>query len=75
MGKSEIKAVMMGCVVILLIVALLHVPAQKAGAETLVETSIFFRIAAAYSVDQKAAQEWLPAPWKAVSIKLTTRTL
>ena len=39
-----------------------------AQAETLVESSIFFRIYVAFSVDQKAAQEWLPAPWRAVSL-------
>ena len=39
-----------------------------AQAETLVESSMFFRIYVAFSVDQKAAQAWLPAPWKAVSL-------
>ena len=39
-----------------------------AQAETLVESSLFFRIYVAFSVDHKAAQEWLPAPWKAVSL-------
>jgi hypothetical protein len=39
-----------------------------AQAETLVESSLFFRIYVAFSVDQKAAQAWLPAPWKAVSL-------
>ena len=39
-----------------------------AQAETLVEESLFFRIYVAFSVDQKAAQTWLPAPWKAVSL-------
>jgi hypothetical protein len=39
-----------------------------AQAETLVESSLFFRIYVAFSVDQKAAQEWLPTPWKAVSL-------
>jgi hypothetical protein len=39
-----------------------------AQAETLVESSVFFRIYVAFSVDQKAAQAWLPAPWKAVSL-------
>ncbi len=38
-----------------------------AQAETRVESSLFFRIYLAFSVDQKAAQAWLPAPWKAVS--------
>jgi hypothetical protein len=39
-----------------------------AQAETLVESSLFFRIYVAFSVDQKAAQEWLPAPWKVSSL-------
>ena len=39
-----------------------------AQAETLVESSLFFRIYVAFSVDQKVAQAWLPAPWKAVSL-------
>jgi len=39
-----------------------------AQAETLYESSLFYRIYLAFSVDQKAAQEWLPAPWKAVSL-------
>jgi hypothetical protein len=39
-----------------------------AQAETLEESSLFFRIYVAFSVDQKAAQAWLPAPWKAVSV-------
>jgi hypothetical protein len=39
-----------------------------AQAETLVESTLFFRIYVAFSVDQKAAQAWLPAPWKAVSL-------
>ena len=38
-----------------------------AQAETLTQSSQFFRIYVAFSVDQKAAQAWLPAPWKAVS--------
>jgi hypothetical protein len=39
-----------------------------AQAETKVESGLFFRIYVAFSVDQNAAQEWLPAPWKAVSL-------
>jgi hypothetical protein len=39
-----------------------------AQAETLVESGLFFRIYVAFSVDQKAAQAWLPASWKAVSV-------
>ena len=39
-----------------------------AQAETLVESSLFFRIYVAFSVDQKAAQAWLPTPWKVSSL-------
>jgi hypothetical protein len=39
-----------------------------ARAETLTESSLFFRIYVGFSVDQKAVQAWLPAPWKAVSM-------
>ena len=39
-----------------------------AQAETLEESSLFFRIYVAFSVDQKAAQAWQPAPYKAVSL-------
>ena len=38
-----------------------------AQAETLSTSSLFLRNTVAFSVDQKAAQAWLPAPWKAVS--------
>ena len=37
-------------------------------AETLVESTTFFRIYVGLSVDQKAVQAWLPDPWKAVSL-------
>jgi len=36
-------------------------------AETLDESSLFLRITVGFSVDEKAAQAWLPAPWKVVS--------
>jgi hypothetical protein len=39
-----------------------------AQAETLNESALFFRIYVAFKVDQKAAQAWLPASWKAVSL-------
>jgi hypothetical protein len=39
-----------------------------AQAETLVESSLFFRIYVTLRVDQKAVQAWLPDPWKAVSM-------
>jgi hypothetical protein len=43
-------------------------PAQQAKAEKLNESTQFFRIYLAYSVNQKAVQAWLPDPWKAVSL-------
>ena len=39
-----------------------------AQAETLVESSLFYRIYVAFSVDQEAAQARLPAPWKVISL-------
>ena len=39
-----------------------------AQAETLFESSVFCRIYVGFSVDQKAAQAWLPAPWKVVPV-------
>ena len=39
-----------------------------AQAETLVESTTFFRIGVGLSVDQKAVQAWVPAPWKVVSL-------
>jgi hypothetical protein len=68
MRKSKMKIAILGCIGIFLIAALILVPATQARAETLVESTLFFRIYVAYSVDQKAAQEWLPAPWKAASL-------
>jgi hypothetical protein len=42
-------------------------PAKQSKAETLVENTLFFRTYLAFSVDQKAVQEWIPTPWKVVS--------
>jgi hypothetical protein len=39
-----------------------------AQAETLLQSSLFSRIYLAFSVDEKAAQAWLPAPWKVISV-------
>jgi len=68
MRKSKIKIVILGCIGIFLIAALLLLPTKQAKAETLIESSLFFRVYLAFSVDQKATQAWLPAPWKAVSL-------
>ena len=37
-------------------------------AETLLQSSLFSRIYLAFSVDEKAAQVWLPTPWKIISV-------
>ncbi len=68
MKKNKMTITILGCISVFLIAALVLLPAKQAKAETLIESSLFFRIYVAFSVDQKAAQEWLPAPWKAVSI-------
>jgi len=62
------KTTILGCIGIFFVAALLLVPATRARAETLVESTLFFRIYVAFNVDQKAAQAWLPAPWKAASV-------
>jgi len=68
MGKNERKIAINLFVVILLIIALFQVPAVHVNAETLQSSSLYYRNLLGFSVDQKAVQEWLPAPWKAVSI-------
>jgi hypothetical protein len=68
MRKSKITITIWGCICILLIASLVLLPAKQAKAEKLVESTLFYRIYLAYSVDQNAAQAWLPAPWKAVSL-------
>ena len=54
--------------VIVLVLALLHMPFPRAWAETFVESSISYRITAGFSVDENAVQKWLPPPWKAISL-------
>ena len=66
MRKS--KMTILGCICVFLIGAFVLLPATQAKAETLIESSLFFRISVAFSVDQTAAQAWLPAPWKVSSI-------
>jgi hypothetical protein len=68
MRKIKMKITILGCLSVFLIASLVLLPAKQAKAKTLDESSLFFRIYLAYSVDQKAAQAWLPAPWKAVSL-------
>jgi len=61
MKKSNMKITILGCISVFLIASLVLLPAKQSKAETLVENSLFFRTYLAFSVDQKAAQEWLPA--------------
>ena len=68
MKKNKMKITILGVISVFLIGAFVLLPATQAKAETLIGSSLFFRIYVAFSVDQKAAQEWLPTPWKAVSI-------
>jgi len=68
MRKNKMTIAILGCIGIFLIVSLILLPAKQAKAETLIESTLFFRIYVAFNVDQKAAQAWLPAPWKAVSV-------
>ena len=67
MKKSKMKIAILGCISVFLIASLVLLPAKQSKAETLVESNLFFRTYLAFSVDQKAAQEWIPAPWKVVS--------
>jgi hypothetical protein len=60
--------IILACICIFLIASLVLLPAQQAKAEKLNESTQFFRIYLAYSVNQKAVQAWLPDPWKAVSL-------
>ena len=68
MGKRGLIMSLVGCATIFFVVSGFCLSAQQARAETLDETSMFFRISAGFSVDQEAAQTWLPSPWKAVSV-------
>jgi hypothetical protein len=61
MNRSVLFLIAIICVVSVVFTTL-------AQAETLLESSLFFRIYVAFSVDEKAAQGWLPAPWKVVSV-------
>jgi hypothetical protein len=68
MRKSKMTITILGCICVFFIGAYVLLPATQAKAETLVLSSLFSRTYLAFSVDQKAAQAWLPAPWKAVSL-------
>jgi hypothetical protein len=68
MRKSKMTITILGCICVFFIGAFVLLPATQAKAETLVLSSLFSRTYLAFSVDQKAAQAWLPAPWKAVSL-------
>ena len=68
MKKNKMTITMLGFISIFLTASLILLPGKQANAETLVESSLFYRIYVAFSVDQEAVQTWLPAPWKAVSL-------
>ena len=68
MRKSKMKIAIMGCISAFFIASLILLPAKPSKAETLVVDGLFYRIVVAFNVDQKAAQAWLPAPWKVVSL-------
>jgi hypothetical protein len=68
MKKNKMAITILGFIGIFLIASLILLSAKQSRAETLVENSMFYRIYVAFSVDQKAAQAWLPAAWKTVSL-------
>jgi hypothetical protein len=68
MRKNKMTITILGCIGIFTIMSLILLSAKQSKAETLVENSLFYRIYVAFKVDQKAAQAWLPTPWKAVSV-------
>ena len=68
MRKSKMKIVIWGCISAFFIASLILLPAKPSKAETLVVDGMFYRLFVAFKVDQKAAQAWLPAPWKVVSL-------
>ena len=72
MKQGKLEIIKMCCAGIFLIAAFLILSANAVKAETLVESSIFFRVAVAYKVDQNAVQEWLPTHWKAASLSKGT---
>lgn len=68
MKKNKTTIAILVFISVFLIASLVLLFAKQSKAETLVENSLFYRVYLAYSVNQKAAQEWLPAPWKVVSL-------
>jgi hypothetical protein len=68
MKKSKMKIAILGCISVFFITSLILLPAKPSKAETLVVDGLFSRIFVAFKVDQKAAQAWLPAPWKVISL-------
>ena len=68
MRKSKMKMTIFACISLFFIASLILLPAKPSKAETLVVDGLFYRIVVAFNVDQKAAQAWLPAPWKVVSL-------
>jgi hypothetical protein len=68
MRKSKADMTIFGCISIFFIASLVLLPAKHSKAETLVVDGLFYRLFVAFQVDQKAAQAWLPDPWKIVSL-------
>ncbi len=68
MSKNKMTITILACIGVFLIGTFVLLPATQAEAEKLAVSSLFSRIYLAFSVDQKAAQAWLPDPWKAVSL-------
>jgi hypothetical protein len=68
MKKNKMKIAVLGCISVFFIASLILLPVKPSKAETLVVDGLFSRIFVAFKVDQKAAQAWLPAPWKVTSL-------
>jgi len=68
MRKRKMKIAILCCISAFFISSLILLPAKPSKAETLVVDGLFSRIVVAFKVDQKAAQAWLPTPWKVVSL-------
>ena len=68
MRKSKMKIAILGCKSAFFIASLILLPAKQSKAEKLVVDGLFYRLFVAFKVDQKAAQAWVPAPWKVVSL-------
>ena len=68
MRKTKMKIATLGCISAFVIASLIVLPAKPSEAERLVVDGMFYRLFVAFKVDHNAAQAWLPAPWKVVSL-------